>query len=98
MEAKWEQISENRYVFTVRANRFLRNMVRAMVGSLLEVGLGKREPEWIAQVLSPKGARQGRPVGPGKRPVPCRHHLSLFPWNKWNHNHSAGLSYNLNFY
>ena len=54
MEAKWEQISENRYVFTVRANRFLRNMVRAMVGSLLEVGLGKREPEWIAQVLSQK--------------------------------------------
>lgn len=29
-------------------------MVRAMVGSLLEVGLGKREPEWIAQVLSQK--------------------------------------------
>jgi pseudouridylate synthase I len=39
------------YVFTVTSNRFLRNMVRAMVGSLLEVGSGKRKPEWIAEML-----------------------------------------------
>lgn len=52
MEAKWERLSEHRYLFTVRADRFLRNMVRAMAGSLLEVGLGKREPEWIAGVLA----------------------------------------------
>ncbi len=42
------------YVFTVTANRFLRNMVRAMVGSLLEVGSGKREPEWIKEMLAQK--------------------------------------------
>ena len=42
------------YVFTVTANRFLRNMVRAMVGSLLEVGSGKKEPEWIKQMLQQK--------------------------------------------
>ena len=52
--AKWEQIDENRYVFTVTANRFLRNMVRAMVGSLLEVGAGKRKPEWIREMLAMK--------------------------------------------
>ena len=52
--AQWEQIDEHRYVFTVTANRFLRNMVRAMVGSLLEVGSGKREPEWIKQMLQQK--------------------------------------------
>jgi len=40
-----------RMVYTVSANRFLRNMVRAMVGSLVEVGLHKREPEWIAKML-----------------------------------------------
>ena len=53
-QAAWEQIDENHYVFTVTANRFLRNMLRAMVGSLLEVGAGKREPEWITQMLAEK--------------------------------------------
>lgn len=46
--------SENRYVFTVTADRFLRNMVRAMVGSLIEVGIGKKEPEWIEEMLKAK--------------------------------------------
>lgn len=42
------------YVFTVTADRFLRNMVRAMVGSLIEVGEGKHSPGWIAQMLEKK--------------------------------------------
>ncbi len=39
-------------VFRIRANRFLRNMVRAIVGSLIEVGRGKREPAWIADLIA----------------------------------------------
>lgn len=38
-------------VFRIRANRFLRNMVRAIVGSLIEVGKGKHEPEWISGLI-----------------------------------------------
>ena len=38
--AQWEQEKE-RWVFTIRADRFLRNMVRAIVGTLFEVGRGK---------------------------------------------------------
>ena len=38
-------------VFTVRADRFLRNMVRAIVGSLVDVGRGRREPEWIRELV-----------------------------------------------
>ena len=38
-------------VFRIRANRFLRNMVRAVVGSLIEVGRGKKDPSWIAQLI-----------------------------------------------
>ena len=38
-------------VFTIRANRFLRNMVRAVVGSLIEVGRGKKDPAWIKKLI-----------------------------------------------
>ncbi len=50
----WE-CSENDYIyFTVRANRFLRNMVRAIVGSMVEIGLGKHGPEWIGELIEGK--------------------------------------------
>jgi len=59
--ARWDTIDDdyacgNRYVFTVTANRFLRNMVRAIVGTLLEVGTGKKDPSWIPELLE-KGDR-----------------------------------------
>ena len=38
-------------VFRIRANRFLRNMVRAIVGSLIEVGRGKKDPTWIQELI-----------------------------------------------
>ncbi len=38
-------------VFTIRADRFLRNMVRAVVGSLLDVGRGRHEEEWIEKLI-----------------------------------------------
>lgn len=64
-EARWEEYvpghaeimgyprSEGDYlVFTIRANRFLRNMVRAIVGTLLEIGLGRKEPSWVGELLA----------------------------------------------
>ena len=39
-------------VFRIKANRFLRNMVRAIVGSLIEVGRGKKSPDWIKELIA----------------------------------------------
>ena len=39
------------WYFRIAADRFLRNMVRATVGTLIEVGRGKHSPEWVAQLI-----------------------------------------------
>lgn len=39
-------------IISVRANAFLHHMVRNFVGVLLEIGRGKREPNWAAEVLA----------------------------------------------
>ena len=53
-------------VFRIKANRFLRNMVRAIVGSLIEVGRGKRSPEWIADLVANGSRSDAGSSVPGK--------------------------------
>ncbi|WP_430809980.1 MULTISPECIES: tRNA pseudouridine(38-40) synthase TruA [unclassified Carboxylicivirga] len=53
MQARWEA-GEDGAVFIVQADRFLRNMVRAMVGTLLEVGRGKISVSQFREVLEQK--------------------------------------------
>ena len=53
-------------VFKVRANRFLRNMVRAIVGSLIEVGRGKKSPSWIADLIASGSRSDAGQSVPGK--------------------------------
>lgn len=52
-EAQW-QIQEHKLIFTITANRFLRNMVRAIVGTLVEVGRGKISEEEFDNILKSK--------------------------------------------
>jgi len=52
-EAYWEP-TETGLVFHISADRFLRNMVRAIVGTLLEVGYGKLQPEDMHKVIASK--------------------------------------------
>ncbi|MBP9688044.1 MAG: tRNA pseudouridine(38-40) synthase TruA [Bacteroidia bacterium] len=51
--AKWEQ-HHDKLVFTIRANRFLRNMVRAIVGTLVNVGRGKLAITDVETILASK--------------------------------------------
>lgn len=49
-EAKWENTT-NGYKFTITANRFLRNMVRAIVGTCVEVGKGTTSIQEFQTIL-----------------------------------------------
>jgi tRNA pseudouridine38-40 synthase len=49
-EAFWEE-EDYRLVFTIRADRFLRNMVRAIVGTMVAVGFGKMNPEEFEAII-----------------------------------------------
>ena len=52
------QPAEGRYLyFRIAADRFLRNMVRATVGTLLDVGRGRRTPQEFAGLLDCGGTR-----------------------------------------
>ncbi len=65
-EAYWEQAAPDHMIFHIRANRFLRNMVRAIVGTLVETGLGKREPEDMHRILQARDRRMAGASAPGR--------------------------------
>ena len=49
--AQWHKLSDTSWYFRITANRFLRNMVRAVVGTLVEVGRGKMTLDEFRQVI-----------------------------------------------
>jgi tRNA pseudouridine38-40 synthase len=62
--AEWIK-TENGYTFIISANRFLRNMVRAIVGTLLEVGSGAIAVEDVKLIIESKNrSRAGKSVLP----------------------------------
>lgn len=64
--AEWSATKQGDLVFTVSANRFLRNMVRAMVGTLIEAGSGKRSPDSMATLLKEGNRRDAGASVPAK--------------------------------
>lgn len=53
-EAHWDRVGDSQWRFTITANRFLRNMVRAIVGTLVEVGRGRMTIGQLRQVIEAK--------------------------------------------
>ena len=51
--ASWKTVNQE-LQFTIKADRFLRNMVRAIVGTLVNIGLGKMEVEGIHEIIKSK--------------------------------------------
>jgi len=54
MTAQWVQTSPSTWYFEIRANRFLRNMVRAVVGTLIDVGRGRVDMAGFRQIIEGK--------------------------------------------
>lgn len=52
--ARWSRLSADEWVFEIEADRFLRNMVRAIVGTLLMIGRGKIGKEQIREIIEKK--------------------------------------------
>lgn len=62
--AEWLE-TEDEYHFHITANRFLRNMVRAIVGTLLEIGEGKKSVDWMHEVITGKSRSKAGVSVPG---------------------------------
>lgn len=52
--ARWVQTSPTKYYFEITADRFLRNMVRAIVGTLVEIGRHRHSPQSILDTIACK--------------------------------------------
>jgi len=63
VKANWEA-KNNKLIFTIAADRFLRNMVRAIVGTLLEVGFGKTSLEEFQKILDSKSREEAGASAP----------------------------------
>jgi tRNA pseudouridine38-40 synthase len=58
VQAEWIKIGDYDWVFVIKANRFLRNMVRAVVGTLVEVGRHRMTLEQFRSVIEGKSRCQ----------------------------------------
>lgn len=54
MEAHWDEVSPGEFVFVIKADRFLRNMVRAIVGTLILVGRHRLTIDGFCRIIEGK--------------------------------------------
>lgn len=64
-QAQWVQDAETQWHFAITADRFLRNMVRAVVGTLIDVGRGRVSLEGFRQIIAGKNRQNAGESMPG---------------------------------
>ena len=65
LDAGWKQSGEHCYRFTITADRFLRNMVRAIVGTLLKAGRGELDDQGFRRIIEAKERSRAGDSVPG---------------------------------
>lgn len=82
-EAYWER-SSNGLVFYIRADRFLRNMVRAIVGTLVQVGRAKISVDEVREIIASKDRRRAGESAPaeGLYLTEVKYPKEIFEWQK----------------
>lgn len=63
-QAEWREWEGMGLTFHITANRFLHHMVRYVVGTLAEVGLGRRAPEEVSRLLAGEPGLETSPPAP----------------------------------
>ncbi len=63
-ECRWSDDGDGVFRLHIRATAFCWQMVRSIVGTLVEVGAGRREPDWVADVLGAQDRAAAGPVAP----------------------------------
>lgn len=77
--ARWVQLSDHEWRFEITADRFLRNMVRAIVGTLMEVGRGTLTLDGFRQVIEQQNRCAAGDSVPARGLFLVNVEYSLFP-------------------
>jgi tRNA pseudouridine38-40 synthase len=78
-----------RVAILLAADAFLHHMVRNIVGTLVEVGLGRRPPHWVGEILAGRDRRAAGPTAPPHGLYLVR---VLYPWSLFPGGRGAGRS------
>jgi tRNA pseudouridine38-40 synthase len=65
MLASWKEVEQG-YLFEIKADRFLRNMVRSLTGTLLDVGQGKVSVQDFKDIVEARDRSQAGQSAPAR--------------------------------
>jgi len=78
--SKQRHLGEECLEIRVVGNAFLHSMVRTLAGTLVEVGAGRRDADWVASALSAKNRAAAGPTAPA---LGLTLHAVTYPDDVW---------------